>query len=70
MPYIAQKISTGELYYSKGANKLAALIGINPSTITKRATNRFTTKVYKGYIFAKVGEIPNENRGSNIKNHV
>lgn len=63
MGYIAQKTSTKEVFYSKGANKIADLIGCHPSTITKNAKFEYTTKEYNGYIFAKVTEIANKDRG-------
>jgi hypothetical protein len=67
MGYIAQRISTKEVFYSKGANKLADLIGCHPSTITKNAKFEYTKKEYNGFIFAKVTEIANKNRGAGVK---
>ena len=67
MPYIAQNIETGELFYSKGANKIAALLKINPTTVTKWKFEGFKPKEYNGYKFAKCALIENKNRGSNIK---
>ncbi len=65
--YIAQNIQTKQLYYSKGADKLATLIGISPKTIVRNATNTFSTKVYNGYVFAKCEELRNSNRGTDIQ---
>ena len=70
MPYIAQKIETGEIYYSKGANKIADLLNINPTTITKYKGKGFKDKVYNGYRFAKVELIENKDRGNNIKDNL
>lgn len=67
MNYIAQNITTKELFYSKGASKLAEMIGISEKTIQRNAKHTFTTKEYNGYIFAKAKTIPNKNRGTNIK---
>ena len=66
MNYIAQNIETKELFYSKGATKIAELIGISEKTVQRNATNIFTTKIYKGYVFAKAKIIPNKDRGSKI----
>lgn len=63
MNYIAQEISTGILYFSKGADKLARLIGISATTITRNAKYSFTEKVYNGFVFAKTKDLPNESRG-------
>ncbi len=67
MNYIVQNISTGELFYSKGASKLSEMIGISEKTMQRNAKHTFTTKVYNGYVFAKAKTIPNKDRGSNIK---
>jgi len=63
MGYIAQNEDTKKLYYSKGANKIAKLVGINPTTVTRNAKTTFTDKVYNGYRIAKTEEISNESRG-------
>lgn len=70
MPYIAQKTDTGEIFYSKGANKIANLLKINPTTITKYKGKGFKPKEYNGYRFAKVELIENKDRGNNIKNNL
>lgn len=66
MGYIGRKIDTNEVFYSKGANKLAQKIGCNASTITKHYSNKcnkHTDKEIKGWIVSKVVEIENKNRG-------
>jgi len=67
MNYIVQNISTGELFYSKGASKLSQMIGISEKTMQRNAKHTFTTKVYNGYVFAKAKTIPNKDRGTSIK---
>lgn len=67
MIYIAQKVSTKELFYSKGATKLARLIGISERTIYRNAENVFTKKEYNGFIFAKCKEIEALPRGNPFK---
>lgn len=63
MGYIAQKTETGEMFYSKGANKIAKLLKINPTTVTKWKGTGFKPKEYNGYTFARVEEIENAERG-------
>lgn len=70
MPYIAQNTTTKEIFYSKGANKIARLLQINPTTITKWKEKGFKPKEYNGYIFAKVELMENKNRGNNIKSNL
>ena len=70
MNYIVQNVLTKELFYSKGASKLAEMIGISEKTIQRNAKHTFTDKIYNGFIFAKAKIIPNKNRGSNIKNQL
>jgi hypothetical protein len=67
MNYVAQNISTKELYYSKGASKLARFIGISTRTIYRNAKNTFTEKVYNGYIFAECNKIEALSRGLPFK---
>lgn len=66
MGYTARKINTNELFYSKGANKIADLIGCNYSTITKHFQNSRIDKVIKGYIVSKTVDLVNKDRGINI----
>jgi hypothetical protein len=68
--YIAQNITTGELFYSKGTYKLSEMIGISPKTMQRNAKYTFTTKIYNGFVFAKAKIIPNKNRGTNIKDEM
>lgn len=70
MPYIAQNTTTKEIFYSKGANKIAELLKINPTTITKYKEKGFKPKEYNGYIFARVELIENKDRGTNIKQYL
>ena len=69
MNYIVQNVETKELFYSKGASKLAEMIGISEKTLQRNAKNTFTTKIYHGFVFAKAKTIPNKNRGSNINDN-
>lgn len=67
MGFIAKQISTNKVYYSKGANKLADLIGCHYSTITKHFQNSSSDKVIKGYIVSKTIDLANKDRGSSTK---
>lgn len=67
MGYIAKEISTNKLYYSKGANKIADLIGCNYSTITKHFKNSNSDKVIKEYLVSITIDLTNKDRGSSIK---
>jgi hypothetical protein len=69
MGYIARNLTTNEVFYSKGANKIANKVGCNYSTITKFFSikeNKNKDKTIKGYIISKTKEIANQNRGNNI----
>lgn len=70
MNYIVQNTVTKELFYSKGASKLAEMIGISEKTIQRNAKHTFTEKIYNGFIFAKAKIIPNKDRGTNIKDEL
>jgi len=73
MGYIARKINTNEVFYSKGANKIADKVGCNYSTITKffnNPSNRGKDKVIKDYIITQTIDILNQKRGNNIKFNV
>jgi hypothetical protein len=70
MGFIARNIITNVVHYSKGANKLAYLIGCNYSTITKYYqinANRHKDKTINDWIVSKTIDLNNNNRGSNIK---
>jgi len=67
MGYIARDIATNKVFYSKGANKIADLVGCNHSTITKHFQNSSLDKTIKGYIVSKTVELANKGRGTNIK---
>lgn len=70
MGYIARSLTTNEVYYSKGANKIADKVGCNYSTITKhfaKRINKGVDKTIKGYIISLTIDIANQNRGNNIK---
>ena len=64
MGYIAKNLNTNTIYYSKGANKIATLIGCNYSTITKHFNKSKECKVIKGFI---VVELSNNKRGFSFK---
>ena len=69
--FIARNLTTNEVFYSKGANKIANLIGCNYSTITKFyqiKENKHKDKLIKGYLVSKTNELLNENRGKSIFN--
>lgn len=67
MGFIAKKIDTNNIYYSKGANKIADLIGCHYSTITKHFQISSLDKVIKGYIVSKTIDLANKDRGSSTK---
>lgn len=70
MGFIARNLTTNEVFYSKGANKISSKVGCNYSTITKffaKKENKNKEKIIKGYIISKTEDIPNESRGKNIK---
>lgn len=70
MGYIARNLSTNEVFYSKGANKIADKVGCNYSTLTKyfaKKENKGKDKTIKGYIISKTIDISNQSRGINIK---
>ena len=73
MGYIARNLTTNEVHYSKGANKIADLIGCNYSTITKYYqinSNKHKDKLIKGWIVSKTIDLKNESRGKHIKFNV
>jgi hypothetical protein len=73
MGFIARNITTNEVYYSKGANKIADLIGCNYSTITKFYqinSNKYKDKLIKGWNISKTNDLSNQSRGKNIKFNV
>ena len=73
MGYIARNLTTNEVFFSKGANKIAQKVGCNYSTITKffaERENKGKDKEIKGYLISKVTELENQNRGNNIKFNV
>jgi hypothetical protein len=66
MGFIARNLTTNEVHYSKGANKIANIIGCNYSTITKffsKSENKHKDKLLKGFIISKTIDIMNLNRG-------
>ena len=70
MGYIARELSTNNIYYSKGANKIAQKIGCNYSTITKFfqiRENKSKEKVIKGFAVSQTIDLSNQNRGNNIR---
>lgn len=71
MGFIARNITTNEVHYSKGANKIADLIGCNYSTITKFYqinANKYKDKLIKGWIVSKTNDISNQKRGKSMFN--
>ena len=73
MGYIARNLITNEVYFSKGANKLAKIIGCNYSTITKFYQSRDSKhkdKLIKGFLVSKTIDLKNESRGKHIKFNV
>ena len=73
MGFIARNITTNELYYSKGANKIANKVGCNYSTITKFFAiqeNKLKDKLIKGFLISRTIELANENRGNDVKFNV
>lgn len=73
MGYIARNSITNEVFYSRGANKLADKIGCNYSTITKffaKKENKGREKIIKGYIVSQTTDLLNQSRGINIKFNV
>ena len=73
MGYIARNLTTNEVHFSKGANKLAKIIGCNYSTITKFyqiRDNKHKDKLIKGFLVSKTNDLLNEPRGKHIKFNV
>ena len=73
MGFIARNLTTNEVHFSKGANKIAYLIGCSYSTITKYyqiGSNKFKDKTYQGWIISKTNDLSNDNRGNSIKVNV
>ena len=70
MGYIARNLETNEVHFSKGANKLANIIGCNYSTITKFYQindNKYKDKLIKGHLISKTIDLKNESRGKHIQ---
>ena len=73
MGFIVRDLMTNEVYYSRGANKIANLIGCNYSTITKfyqKRENQNKDKLINGWNVSKTNDLSNQNRGNNIKFNV
>jgi hypothetical protein len=69
MGFIARNTTTNIVHYSKGANKLADLIGCNYSTITKYYQlniNKGKDKTIGSWIVSKTNDLNNNKRGLNI----
>ena len=72
MGYIARNLDTNEVFFSKGANKIASKVGCNYSTLTKffsKSENRGKDKLIKGFIVSKTIDLLNQSRGKSIKFH-
>lgn len=70
MGYIVRNLTTNEVFFSKGASRIANLIGCSQSNITKffnKKDNKNKDKTFKGWLISKAEEIKPKNRGSNIK---
>lgn len=67
MGYIAINNDTKEVYFSKGANKIADLVGCNPTTITKKLQKPHQWREFKQYSIAKTLDLSNNDRGLDIK---
>lgn len=73
MGYIARNLTTNEVIFSKGANKIANIVGCNYSTITKFyqiPSNKNKDKLIRGWIISKTSDLKNESRGKHIKFNV
>lgn len=71
MGFIARNLTTNEVYFSKGANKIAVIVGCNYSTLTKffnKSENKHKDKLIKGFIVSKTIDIKNQDRGKSIFN--
>ena len=66
MGYIAQNIITKAVYYSKGADKIANLVGIHPSTITRNIKIGVFDKEYNGFLILKCTELIGKPRGKSF----
>ena len=69
MGYVARNIETNEMFFSKGANKIAKIIGCTASNITKfysKPENEGADKHFKGWIITKGTYIENKNRGNSV----
>lgn len=58
--------TTKEIFYSKGATKIAQKVGIDPTTVINRSIRGFSLKEYNGYILSKTTDISNKRRGKPI----
>lgn len=67
MGYIAQNIITNELFYSKGADKIAELVGISPTTITRNVKKGMFNKEYNGFLIGRTTELIGKPRGKPFK---
>jgi hypothetical protein len=66
MGYIARNLTTNEVFYSKGATKLAEKIGCSESTILKffnKKENKGKDKPFKGWTISKTIDLLNRKRG-------
>ena len=67
MGFIAINNETKQVYFSKGANKIADLVGCNPTTITKVLQKPHQWREFKHWTIAKTLDLGNSDRGSDIK---
>ena len=73
MGFIARNLTTNEVHFSKGANKIANLVGCSYSTITKYyqiSQNKLHDKTINGFVVSKTTDLSNLNRGNNVKVNV
>lgn len=69
MGYIARNNNTNEVYYSKGANKIANLIGCTSSNITKyflKNKNNNLDKTIREWTVSKTTDLNNKKRGYSL----
>jgi hypothetical protein len=70
MGFIARNLTTNEVVFSKGADKIAKKVGCTASNITKfysKPKNERADKQFKGWIITKCTYIENKDRGKNGK---
>ena len=64
--YIARNLETNKVFYSSGAAKIADLVGCTSSNLYKYLKKK-DKKIFLGWEIEKTIDLPNKNRGKNIK---